>query len=127
MNKNFSISNTTKRKLPRLRFTHIKDAVIGEEYDLSLVFVGKQKMQTLNRTYRSKDSPTDILSFSVSDDMGEIYICRDISNKKAAAFERTENNYLEFIFIHGLVHLQGHDHGEKMEKIEKKFRKKFSV
>jgi probable rRNA maturation factor len=125
--KNFSISNTTKRKLPRLRFAHIKEAVVGKKYDLSLVFVGKQKIQTLNRIYRSKDSPTDILSFPVSDTMGEIYICRDMSDKKAKEFERTENNYLEFVFVHGLVHLLGHDHGEKMEKLETKFRKKFSI
>jgi len=123
----FSISSTIKRKLPRLRFTHIKTAVLGSKYDLSLVFIGKQKMQTLNRTYRSKDYATDILSFPISDTMGEIYICRDISDKKSKDFDRTPNNYLEFVFIHGCVHLLGHDHGEKMDTLEKKFQKKFSL
>lgn len=127
MNEYFSISHTTKRKPPRLRFADIKETVVGKKYELSLVFVGAQKMQTLNRIYRSKDYPTDILSFPVSDTMGEIYICRNIAEKKAYDFERSSNNYLEFLFIHGLVHLLGYDHGDKMEKLEKKYRKKFSV
>lgn len=127
MNRNFSISQTTKRKLPRLRFAHIKESVLGKKYDLSLVFIGTQKMQTLNRIYRNKDYATDILSFPISDSMGEIYICREISDKKSKNFDRSTNNYLEFLFIHGCLHLLGHDHGDKMEALEKKYRKKFSI
>ncbi len=121
------ISNTTKGKLPRLPFVIMKDAVLGKKYDLSVVFVGKAKMRTLNRTYRKKDYATDILSFPLSNTEGEIFICKEISDKKSNDFGRTETNYLAFLFIHGLVHLLGYDHGTEMEKIEQKFQKKFKV
>jgi ssRNA-specific RNase YbeY (16S rRNA maturation enzyme) len=44
-----------------------------------------------------------------------------------AEFDRTYENFLVFLFIHGLVHLKGYDHGDKMEKVEIKFRKKFNI
>ena len=127
MKENFSISHTTKRKPPRLRFAVIKDAVLGKTYDLSLVFVGKAKMKQLNKTYRSKDYATDILSFPLSESAGEIYICTEVCEKKAKEFERKMHNYLEFLFIHGCVHLLGHNHGPAMDKLEQKFQKKFSL
>jgi len=105
----------------------MKDAVLGKDYDLSVVFVGKTKIQSLNKTYRKMDSPTDILSFPLSEKSGEIYICLDVADKKSLEFERSPRNFLDFLFIHGLVHLLGHDHSDAMEKIEEKFRKKFNI
>ena len=122
-----TISNTTKRKLTSLRFEHLKNAILGEKYELSVVFIGKTKMQGLNKKYRNIDKSTDILSFPISPDHGEIFISILDANKKAKDFDRSEENYLEFLFIHGLVHLIGFDHGKEMEEVEKKYRKKFSI
>ena len=128
MNKeNFLISQTTKRKPKSLRFEQMKNTVLGEKYSLSVVFVGDKKIRALNRIYREKDYATDILSFPISNDIGEIYLCENIISKKAKDFERTKENYLEFVFVHGLVHLLGFDHGEKMEKKEETFRKLFKI
>jgi len=127
MNENFSITATTKGKLPRLPLLPIKEQVLGKTYSLSLVFIGKRRMQNLNRTYRHIDKPTDILSFPLSDTVGEIYICAEMADKKALLHGRTSRNYLLFLFLHGLVHLSGYDHGDAMEKKEKKIRKMFNI
>lgn len=105
----------------------IKEAVLGPDYDLSLVFTTAKKMRELNRTYRQIDQPTDILSFPLSKSSGEIFICKSEAKKMMSEFSRPYENFLLFLFIHGLVHLKGYDHGTKMEKMEIKFRKQFGV
>ena len=47
--------------------------------------------------------------------------------KEAIKFDRSYENFLAFIFIHGCVHLKGYDHGGTMEDIEIKVRNKFKV
>jgi probable rRNA maturation factor len=124
---NFLIVNEIKGKLPSLPFAKIKNKILGKKYDLSLVFVGSLKMRRLNKVYRRIDKPTDILSFPIAKNSGEIFICLSESKKEALKFEREYKNFMAFLFIHGLVHLLGHDHGNKMEKIEEKHRKYFKV
>lgn len=121
----FSILNTTKGKLPRLYFVDIKNAALGKQYDLSLVFIGGTKSRRLNRVYRGKDKATNILSFELSKNSGEIFIDLNLAKKQAKKFERKENNFIGFLFIHGLMHLKGMDHGDRMEKAEAKLRTRF--
>jgi len=109
------------------KFDEIKNAILGKEYDLSLAFVSAAAIRKLNRTYRGFDKATDILSFPFSKKDGEIYICRSEMRKEAEKFGRTPDNFLYFLFIHGLVHLKGFDHSSTMERIEARFRKKFNV
>lgn len=108
-------------------FEKIKNAILGEKYDLSLVFVSAKKIQGLNKTYRNINKPTDILSFPLSKTAGEILICKTETKKMMKEFGRNFDNFLAFLFIHGCVHLKGFDHGPKMEKVEEKFRKLFRV
>ncbi|MEK7095290.1 MAG: rRNA maturation RNase YbeY [Patescibacteria group bacterium] len=105
----------------------MKNAVLGKSYDLSVAFVSSARMKELNRTYRQINKPTDILSFPLSKKEGEIYICISEAKKEAKKFDRKINNFISFLFIHGLVHLKGFDHGSTMESIEARFRKKFGV
>ncbi len=127
MEKNFSITNTTKGSLPRLPFELFKNKVLGKKYNLSLVFVGEKKIQMMNRQYRKINKPTDILSFSISKNSGEIFICEKSAMRKSKEFEMTYATFLPFLFIHGLVHLLGYDHGDKMEAQEIKYRKYFKI
>lgn len=126
-NSNCSITNTTKGKLPGLPFVSIKEAVLGKKYDLSVVFVSRQKIRKLNHEHRDKDKATDILSFQLSNVAGEIYINLDETKKEAKKFGRDFGNFLQFLFIHGLVHLEGFRHGSRMEARETKFRTKFGI
>lgn len=127
MENNFSLINETKGKLPSLPFEQIKNKIIGKKYELDLIFVSDKKIHALNKTYRNVDSPTDILSFPLSKNAGEIFICEKISKKMSKDFERKYDNFIAFLFIHGCVHLLGYDHGNKMETLEKKYRKYFRV
>jgi rRNA maturation RNase YbeY len=122
-----TITNSTKGKLPRLPFAAMKDAVLGTDYKLTFVFCTRALSRKLNRTYRNIDKPTDILSFPLAKDEGEIYIEPIESKKEAKKFEREYENFIGFLFIHGLVHLKGLDHGSTMERIERNLRARFNI
>ena len=123
----FFFFNETKAKMPQAIFRRMKDVVLGKKYELSVVIVSAEKIRELNRRWRDMDKPTDILSFPLSETEGEIYINPHMTKKEAPKFDRTYDNFLLFLFIHGLVHLKGYDHGVIMESIEKRFRNKFKV
>lgn len=118
---NFAIAHTARHSLPRVPFSMMKEKVLGKEYVLSLVFTPPRKMQELNQRYRGKNVPTDILAFPLSKKSGEIHICMSMVKKKAPQFKMNTSTYLPFLFVHGMLHLQGHDHSKKMEALEKKF------
>ncbi len=125
---NLAVSYTTT-KAPKIDgvFLHtLKNEILGKNYDLNLYFIGDKKMKSVNSKYRKKDYVTDILSFPY-DDFGEIYICENKVIQKAKAFDTTTENYLNYLFIHGMIHLLGHDHGETMDKLEKKYTKKLNI
>ncbi len=105
----------------------MKEKILGKNYSLSLTFVGEDFIKSLNTKYRQKKVATDILSFPLSVDEGDIFICPKIAKIKSKEFKRTDKNFTAYLFIHGLVHLLGHDHGPKMEALETKFRKKFNI
>ncbi len=122
-----SITNTTKGKLPRLPFAKLTTAVLGKEYECSLVIVSPKKSRELNRNYRNKDNSTNILSFPLEKNEGEIFLDLETSRKDAPAFNRSYINFIAFLYIHALSHLKGYDHGGIMEKQEQKIRKLFKI
>lgn len=122
-----SITNLTKGKLPRLPFVKIVATVLGKEYDCSLVIVSSRKSRELNRTYRGKDTPTNILSFPLDKHAGEIFLYLAKARDEAPLFGRSYKDFVAFLFIHGLFHLKGLDHGTKMENAEKKIRTLFKI
>jgi probable rRNA maturation factor len=124
---NFAITNKTKSTLPRVHFASMKEAVLGEKYTLSLVFIREKKSSELNFSYRHKNEPTNILSFPLDKNNGEIFITLSLTRKESRKFLRKPDNFVAFLFIHGLLHLKGMKHGSTMEKAEIKLRKQFLV
>ncbi len=124
-NRMFSINKTIKGKPPRLPFLKIKESVLGKTYDLSLVFIGSTCSKTLNKTYRNKDKPANILSFPISKTEGEIFIDLKEASRTAKNFDRKYKNFIALLFIHGLLHLKGFAHSSKMDSEEEKILKKF--
>ncbi|MBI5401185.1 MAG: rRNA maturation RNase YbeY [Candidatus Yonathbacteria bacterium] len=122
-----TIKNTTKGKLPRLPFAKIAGAVLGSEYECSLVVVSSRKSQELNRIYRGKNNPTNILSFPLDKNEGEIFIDLKKARTEASFFGRSYTNFVGFLFIHAMLHLKGLDHGTKMENAEKNVRILFKI
>ena len=125
----FSLLNKTRGKLPSLPFLKIKNDILGKKYSLSLAFVSEKESQKINNKYRNKDKPTNILSFLLHKDEGEIIICPAVVKREAKNFEKTYSQFLGFLVIHGMLHLKGMDHGKKMEKEEAKYlsRTKFLI
>jgi probable rRNA maturation factor len=125
MKERFSITTETKGKLPSLPFLKvakkIKNAVLGENYSLSIAFVGKKRSQEINKKYRNKDKPTNVLSFALRKEEGELVLCESVIKKEVKDTGKTSNEYLAFLLIHGMLHLKGLEHGDRMEKLEKKY------
>jgi probable rRNA maturation factor len=127
MSENFSITNKTNSTLPRVPFAKIKDEVLGAKYNLSLVFIGRTRSKKLNSAYRQKNYPTNILSYTFDKNNGEIFITPEVVKKQTKKFERKYDNLIGFLFIHGLLHLKGFDHGSRMERAEEVIRRKFKI
>ena len=123
----FNLTNTTKAKLPSLAFVDMKNAILGKKYELSLIIVSKKEIQRLNKEYREINKSTDILSFPLSEDFGEIYINIEMTKIEAKKFNRNYENFFAFLLIHGLVHLKGFNHSSTMDNIETYFQKKFGI
>jgi probable rRNA maturation factor len=98
--------------------------------EIELIITDNEKIQELNREYRHKDKPTDVLSFPLETPfteqslfdvpLGSIVISADYVREKAKAFSHSEQDELKLLFIHGLLHLMGYDHetddGEMRQK-----------
>ena len=100
---------------------------------LSVTIVNNDYIHELNRTYRHKDAPTDVISFAFLDDnperdnlfhsgqmvvLGEIYISSDKAKEQALVYGHSLERELKFLFVHGLLHLLGYDHmKEEDEKV----------
>lgn len=129
MEDNFSITNKTKKRVPSLPFSAIKNDILGKKYSLSLAFVGKKTSRQINRTYRKKDKATNVLSFSISERVGEIVMCPELIQAEAKNKEKNFNkNYREllgFLVIHGMLHLKGMQHSSKMNRAEEKYDQKY--
>ncbi|MCU0660511.1 MAG: rRNA maturation RNase YbeY [Candidatus Pacebacteria bacterium] len=120
-----SITRMTKGKLPSLPFLRIKNDVLGKTYDLSIVFATPKVSQALNKQFRDKDYPTNILSFPLSKTSGELVISLAKVRAGASEFGKSYTQFLGFLLIHGMLHLKGYEHGSTMEKYEARFAKKF--
>ena len=93
--------------------------------DISLVFAGTRVMKTLNKKWRGKDAPANVLAFPLTQELGEIIINPEQAQREANAYGISYTMRAAYLFVHGLLHLQGYDHetegkAEEMERKEKK-------
>lgn len=101
----YSISSISIRTTLKKAFKKLKI----KEFYLSVALVSKKEIHRLNRVYRKVDKPTDVLSLSLGENEGEIIIC------PAVIREQKEN--LKTVLLHGLLHILGHKHKKKKDKI----------
>ncbi len=116
-----------KGKLPRLPFLKMKEAVLGKNYELSVVFTDSITSQKLNRLYRKKNKPANVLSFPLSKKSGEIYLDLKEIKKSEKVFGRQGDRLVGFFFVHALLHLKGSRHGVTMERKEARLKKRFKI
>jgi len=127
MGKKVSIFNETNGTPPRVPFARLKEKILGEKYLLSVIFVGDHKSRLLNRRFRRSDKPTNILSFSISKNEGELYVNLAQVKRELKLFDRSFPNLVSFLLIHGMFHLKGYAHGSTMESKEKATRTAFKI
>lgn len=101
-----------------LPFKHIARDVLGANYDLSVVFVGKQRAIKLHQNHKGKNGPANVLAFPLDNNTGEIFIYAHPSQRTARSFGLTVREYLLHLFIHAVLHLKGMKHGPAMEHEE---------
>src|SRR3989344_4023198 len=103
----------------------IKNDILGKKYDLSVALVTEKKSREINKKYRKKDKATNILSFALHKNAGELVLCPSVIKKETKKFGRTYFELMGFLVIHGMLHLKGVKHGKKMEKLEEKLEEKY--
>ncbi len=102
---------------------------IHPQSELSILLVDPDTMSAYHEKYMGEPGPTDVLSFPMdelrapsSDDepalglLGDIVLCPEVTAAQAAENHRTPEGEADYLLIHGLLHLLGHDHAELAEK-----------
>ncbi len=118
---------STVKSYPKFQYETMKNDILGKRYNLSIQFVGPTRAAKLNETYRQKTYTPNVLSFPLTEDTGEIFICPQVAVKEAAKYNLSVDGYVAYLFIHGCLHLKGLDHGDTMDKAEQKYLRKFDV
>ena len=122
---------TTLRSAPFLKgagaipYEKIANAVLGKNYELSLVICGDDLAGRMNREYRKKSYKPNVLSFPLSKTEGEIFLNVRTAEREAHRFEVPLRDRLAFLFVHGCFHLKGLPHGRIMEQQEQRILRAF--
>ena len=108
-----------------------KGSRVGHE--ISFVLTDDKRMRALNRTYRGKDKPTNVLSFAALDTdrpksampwlLGDVVLASGVIAREAKARRKSLDHHLSHLAVHGVLHLLGYDHeqetdAEAMEALE---------
>jgi probable rRNA maturation factor len=125
-------------------------ALAGErsagQFEVCLVLADNRDLRRLNRTWRGKDKPTNVLSFPAAQDgmmeprlpagvrvpLGDVIIARGVTVAEAKAQKKAVDAHLAHLVVHGVLHLLGHDHERdaeaiRMEALERRILKRIGV
>jgi probable rRNA maturation factor len=97
-------------------------ALTDAQREVVLRFVDAEESRTLNRDYRGRDKPTNVLSFGFElppgfedPHLGDLVICTDVVEQEAREQDKPLEAHYAHMVVHGLLHLQGYDHEEPAE------------
>jgi len=102
---------------------------VPPELALSILFCDDHFIQDLNRDYRGKDKPTDVLSFALGDgesdtpSLGDVVISLETAARQHARYGTTYAEELVRLLIHGIHHLLGFDHEGVTRSVAQKMRR----
>lgn len=126
-----SVTEDQVEELEQLLQLAAKMENVPEEAELSVTFVDNSRIQEMNRDYRGKDAPTDVISFAMEElGEGEVEIhgadippvLGDIIISVPKTIEQAENyghsfmRELGFLSVHGFLHLLGYDHMNEVDE-----------
>ena len=106
----------------------IKAALPNKESEVNIRIVDTAEITELNKKYRHKKGPTNVLTFPfaapvVTPFLGDIVICAQIANQQAKQQNKSTDAHWAHLTIHGVLHLLGYEHdnvknAKKMENLE---------
>lgn len=89
----------------------------NNEVVASLQIVSSDEMQVLNKDYRGKDKPTNVLSFPMElpeevgiNILGDLALCDEVIESEAEEQDKQVEAHWAHMVVHGMLHLQGYDH-----------------
>ncbi|NUI58582.1 rRNA maturation RNase YbeY [Bacillus amyloliquefaciens] len=115
-----------------LQFAAEKEGV-QDQAEVSVTIVTNEEIREINRDYRGKDTPTDVISFALEEEgedeveivgadmppvLGDIIISADRTKEQAEEYGHSFMRELGFLAVHGFLHLLGYDHMTKEEEVE---------
>ena len=87
--------------------------------ELTVLLTDAAALRRLNRDFRGKDKPTNVLSFAPGPNLkaylGDIAIAYDVAAEEAAAADKSFTHHVLHLAVHGTLHLLGYDHEEERE------------
>ena len=113
-----TIIKTIKKLLPKAVIKKLPKEIIVKE-------VSKGESREINRKYRHKNKPANVLSFCYGKDYGEILVCPEVIRKEAKEQDNSYKYQMTWMILHGMLHLGGMHHEfsakarNRFEKIEK--------
>jgi probable rRNA maturation factor len=131
-------SSVNEQNLTDILQQVIDDLGVGGN-ELLIRLVDKTEIQHLNKTYRGNDKPTNVLSFPSKLPkeidiaiLGDVVICIAVVQIEAKAQNKSFENHLMHMAVHGVLHLLGYDHikdneADDMESLEIQILKKLGV
>jgi probable rRNA maturation factor len=99
---------------------------VAADSELSIVFTGDDHIQDLNRMFRGKDKPTNVLSFPAApafggegapSPLGDLVIAQETVAREAVDQGLTFDDHLTHMIVHGFLHLLGYDHENDAEAV----------
>ncbi|MBK4203706.1 rRNA maturation RNase YbeY [Bacillus subtilis] len=106
---------------------------VQDQAEVSVTIVTNEDIQQINKDYRGKDTPTDVISFALEEEgegeveivgaemppvLGDIIISADCTREQAEEYNHSFKRELGFLAVHGFLHLLGYDHMTKEEEKE---------
>jgi probable rRNA maturation factor len=116
------------------RFLAKAKRAAGVRGSINVLVSGNRELRSLNKRFRGKDQPTDVLSFppefAAGDFSGDVAISLEIARKNARLLKHTVAKELKILVLHGVLHLAGHDHESdhgEMAQLEERLRKQLHL
>ncbi len=124
----------TAAELRRIASYVMDQQEVAKGVTAEIVLGDSDTVRELNRLYRGRDEPTDVLSFAAHEgdffqespdeapSLGEVIVCLPVAEAQATAAGRAVQGEIAHLLVHGLLHIMGHDHEDPAEGEEMKQR-----
>ena len=123
-----------RKKLTKKQCEEWLCLVAKNQSKITIRIVSENESKKLNKQFRNKDVPTNVLSFLMLEDPieGDLVLCHSVIKNEAKAQHKKIQYHYAHLIIHGYLHLLGYDHqnnvdADKMEKMERKILSKFNI